>query len=510
MGAARKRIAIPVDRDPNRTFPERLGRGPPERRSPLPAAPICEAGRGDARAADASCEPRPSPGDSGLAMDLDSTPSVPGADARPDHDEPARPDAAPTAPSPPAIGTGPTPAPVAVAPSPSPSPAALDAHFDSVLPATAVDCRLRITPGAMMYSAILAGLAGLARDGRIRLELELVPYATPLDHGPWAVRDKDRPQPVLEVEGGGRAVLDAHDGAELEPQDLQDHDLYFKRSLRPEALLLPGGERLRPLGLLNDVRNDFLDRHELASELATAGSSLARGRALLRWLAWQGAARLGLGGRPNLARMHAAPVPGQPQRVLMMARLWDPADVPAEEPAERAAREILNQQRIDCIRALRRAFGARFHGGLYPDAFAQRVAPDLLLPSPRAASRREFLRQVRRHAVCVTSAGLRGSIGFRMAEFVAFSRAIVTEPLPHALPGDFAPGRNYLEYRTPDQCVARVAQLFDRADLRDRMAQRNWSYYTDWMRPERLALRLVALTRAARADGATPPAAPRI
>lgn len=380
------------------------------------------------------------------------------------------------------------------------APAALEARFDSILPDAAPDCRLRITPAAMMCSAILAGLAQLARDGRIRLELELVPDAPPLTHGPWALRDKQRPQAMLEVAGGGRAVLDAHDGPEIEQHDLFGHELYFKRSLQPQALLLPGGERLRPLGLLNEVRNDFLDRHELASELAGPGSTLARGRRLLRWLAWWGAARVGVGGRPNLARMHAPPVTGQPQRVLMMARLWDPADVPAEEAAERAAREALNQRRIDCIRALRRAFGARFHGGLHPDAFARRFAPDLVLPSTRAGSRQEFLRQVRQHAVCVTSAGLRGSIGFRMAEFVAFSRAIVTEPLPHALPGEFAPGQNYLDYRDPDECVARVAQLFDRADLRERMAERNRDYYTGWLRPERIALRLVALTWAARRE----------
>jgi hypothetical protein len=45
--------------------------------------------------------------------------------------------------------------------------------------------------------------------------------------------------------------------------------------------------------------------------------------------------------------------------------------------------------------------------------------------------------------------------------------------------------------------VARVAQLFDRADLREQMARRNWDYYNGWLRPERIALRLVALTWAA-------------
>lgn len=373
--------------------------------------------------------------------------------------------------------------------------------FERLLPDSALACRLRMTPAAVPCSAVLTGLAMLAREGRIRLEVEFSPDAPPLEYGSWHLRDKQRPQAVLEVDGGGTAVIDGHDSWEIETQDLLRHDLYFKRSLRPESLRMPRGERLRPLGLLNEVRTDFADVAELRSELAAAASAPQRTKTLLRWLAWQGASRLGLGGRPNWSRMHAPPTPGQPQRVLLMAGLWDPDDAPTDDHAQRADREAINRQRVDCIRALRRAFGARFHGGVRPGEFARRYAPDVMLRSERMASRREFLRQVREHAVCVTSLGVNGSNGFRLAEFVAFSRAIVCEPLRYALPGGFAPGAHYLEYRTPEECVARVARLFDRPQRRDEMAQRNWDWYLRWQQPDRLALRLVALTWAARGTG---------
>jgi len=356
-----------------------------------------------------------------------------------------------------------------------------------------------------MSSAVLTGLAMLAREGRIHLDVEIAPEAPPLEHGAWHLRDKQRPQSVLEVDGGGTAVIDCHDSWEIETQDLLRHNLYFKRSLRPESMLMPRGDRLRPLGLLNEVRADFVDLAELRSELGAAGSALQRLRILLRWVAWYGAARVGLGGRPNWSRMYAPPTPGQAQRVLLMAGLWDPAQVPATEAAQRADREAVNRQRVECIRALRRAFGSRFHGGVRPGEFARRYAPDVMLGSEREASRREFLRRVRQHAVCVTSHGLNGSNGFRLAEYAAFSRAIVCEPLRHALPGGFAPGEHYLEYTTPDECVARVAWLFDRPDWREEMARRNWEWYSRWQRPDRLALRLVALTWVA-GQGRTLPA----
>jgi len=131
-----------------------------------------------------------------------------------------------------------------------------------------------------------------------------------------------------------------------------------------------------------------------------------------------------------------------------------------------------------------------------------------MLGSEREASRREFLRRVREHPVCVTSHGLNGSNGFRLAEYVAFSWAIVCEPLRYALPGAFAPGEHYLAYTTPEECVARVAWLFDRPDWRDEMARRNWEWHSSWQRPDRLALRLVALTWAAGQEQRRPRGSP--
>jgi len=129
--------------------------------------------------------------------------------------------------------------------SPSPAIDHWERDFEQRLPATAVACTLRLTPAAIMSAAVLTGLGMLAREGRIRLDVEIAPEAPSLEHGPWHLRDKQRPQTVLELEGGGSAVIDGHDSWEIETQDLLRHDLYFKRSLRPESVLMPRGERRR-------------------------------------------------------------------------------------------------------------------------------------------------------------------------------------------------------------------------------------------------------------------------
>ncbi|MCU0760251.1 MAG: hypothetical protein MUF07_13780 [Steroidobacteraceae bacterium] len=336
----------------------------------------------------------------------------------------------------------------------------------------------------------------LAREGRIRLEVAMRPEDPPLVHGPWHLRDKKRLQTVVEVEGGGSCVLDVHDSWEVDEGDLAAHDLYFKRSLSPETLLMPGGHKLRTLGLLNDVRPDFLDMIELRNELGAARSAPARLQKLLRWAVLSVGARLDLGSRPTLSRMSSPPTPGQPAGVLLMAGLWDPAPVPTWAAGKREEWESINQMRIECIRALRREFGNRFHGGIRPSAYARQRAPDLMLPSEKAAGQRAFVRHARERPVCVTSTGLHGSNGWRLAEFVALSRAIVSEPLRYTVPGPFAAGTHYLPFTSPEECVAQVARLFDDPAARDAMAQRNWEYFGTWQRPERLALRVIALTHA--------------
>jgi hypothetical protein len=347
-------------------------------------------------------------------------------------------------------------------------------------------------------NSLLTGFAMLARAGRIRLEFDLRPMDPPEPNLAWHIRDKACVHIELEVEGGGSAAIDPHDSWEVDEALLARHPLYFKRSLLPNLVLLPGGDKLRPLGLVHDVRTDFANLFELRRELSGASSIAQRSRVFARWaLAAAGADRLGLVQRTVCSRMHAAPVHGQEPRVLLMAGLWDPALVPEDAPAKREEWRRLNAQRVECIRALRREFGGRFHGGVKPTAFARREFPDVVLEDPHATSQPEFLRQVRAHPVCVTSTGLHGSNGGRLAEFVSFSRAIVTEPLQYAVQGDFGAGTHFLEYRDPGNCVAQVARLFEDTVAREAMMERNHDYYRQWLHPERLALRLIALTSAA-------------
>jgi hypothetical protein len=145
--------------------------------------------------------------------------------------------------------------------------------------------------------------------------------------------------------------------------------------------------------------------------------------------------------------------------------------------------ERMNQLRIGCVRAGREAFGPRFLGGLECSALAQALAPDLIL-RPEQTQKNSFLRLLHENYICVAMAGLDHSAGWKMAEYAAAGRAIVTEPLRYQLPGGFKRGQNYAEYTTPEECVQRLDELLENTPRVHRMEAANFTYYCNHVRPD--------------------------
>jgi hypothetical protein len=74
-----------------------------------------------------------------------------------------------------------------------------------------------------------------------------------------------------------------------------------------------------------------------------------------------------------------------------------------------------------------------------------------------------------------------------------FSRAIVSEKLCYEVPGLCGPGENYLEFTTPEDCVAAVSQLFDDQELLVKIMMNNNHYYLSYLHPDLLILNTLVL-----------------
>lgn len=86
----------------------------------------------------------------------------------------------------------------------------------------------------------------------------------------------------------------------------------------------------------------------------------------------------------------------------------------------------------------------------------------------------------------MATTGLHGSIGWKLAEYVAFSKAIVSEQLIYDVPGPFAAGRNYIEFTSPEECLNGALRLIEDMALRKQVMQSNADYYRDYLRPDAL------------------------
>lgn len=338
---------------------------------------------------------------------------------------------------------------------------------------------------------LLLGLARLARRGELRLTQEVMEPPPDLLDGPLHLRDKACWDVDLIVDDRWWARIDVHIGTEIDPTAYRACDLYFKRYIDRRRTSGADWPKLRPYTLVYDVVEEGFDRYE-AQRIASQALPLAeRSRQLARFVLSCLRTSVGAGSRLSIDDLRAAPEPGTDPVALFMTRLWDPELYENYCLSDARDLQSMNELRVACIRALRRELGPRFEGGVQRTPFSVREYPDVALESVAAGSRRQFIEAVRRHPVCVTTAGPHRSNGFKFAEYVAMSRAIVAEPVATEIPGRFAEPRNYLTFGSPLACVDQVVRLLEDATLREAQMQANARYFEAWMEPERLARKLV-------------------
>lgn len=357
-----------------------------------------------------------------------------------------------------------------------------------------LSCRMIVWSRSAHLAQIQTGLSLLAREGAIRLTQQIVPLPTPSRDLPVHLRRAHESHMRLVIDDALTLYIDAHDSWELDAQGLAQCELYFKRSFVPERIPADVQQRVHPLGLNYEVYTDGVD--PFAAARSAIGSAHP---ALVRFLARLGQSRvaraLRLGPRPrrfHVGNLFAPPMPAQEPRVLFMARVWDPAELSSRgDFAGAEDRQRVNEMRAECIVRLRRELGDRFLGGLQPTDFARKQFPDALLQDGRLSDKARYLQLLRHFPICIATAGLHGSIGWKLAEYVAFSKAIVSEPLRCTVPGDFRAGRNYLEFETPDECVAQAVRLISDDALRSSLMMSSWTYYLSHLRPDVLACRVL-------------------
>ncbi|MFG7388542.1 hypothetical protein ACGO3R_10875 [Lactococcus lactis] len=121
---------------------------------------------------------------------------------------------------------------------------------------------------------------------------------------------------------------------------------------------------------------------------------------------------------------------GHPQ-ILFLTRTW-----------ENSPKEI-NEFRASSIRLLKKKFGNHVIAGFKPTAYAKANFKDCLVPNI-LTKRKNYLQLVKESDICITTTGLHRSIGWKFAEYIAASKAIVTEKLNYSPGPELKANVNFL------------------------------------------------------------------
>ncbi len=354
-----------------------------------------------------------------------------------------------------------------------------------------IRCRLLYQSSGPHLQQLYTGFLMLHESGAIRLSQEHRRRKTEYSSGAQHLRDASHAHLDAIIEGKIKIHFDTHDGQDIATGELQDSDFYFKRSYLPSLIAtLPPGQRNRiePLGLNYRVLPRSVDW------FAARRGFVLRDKPLQRALREAFDTRNTFGYKPRLREMERPPEPTAEPRVLFLAAAYDPYDDPGRTPDKIDDRISINETRARCIRLLKDALGERFTGGFAGSAFVRKRYPDLIA-SDSVTTQASYIATMRSHPICVATTGLHGSIGWKLGEYVAFSKAIITEKLLYSVPGDFGPNRNYLEFATPEDCAGAAVRLVEDKDLRERLMLSNASYYRAFVRPEALVANALARAR---------------
>jgi hypothetical protein len=283
---------------------------------------------------------------------------------------------------------------------------------------------------------------------------------------------------ALEIDGL-KIGIELSDHADFWDADLLAwSDVYAKRSLNP-AHIGAQPAKVIPLGLHCAGHSDR-GIASLLVAIAASGAKLNKQRLRAFYRAFATA---------HWRDFERSPEQPVTQAILFQTRVWDAVDTPGDA--------AINEQRVALLRSLRQHFGKRLVGGLVGNEYAMKHFPELVTTHPTRQP--QYIRWAKAPAIGIYSRGLFGSIAFKMAEFMASSKCVISEPVANLTPGVLP----LSVYGSNDECVALCQDLLDGPELLAERRREAWRYYTEYVRPAALIANLLERARAKAQQRAT-------
>jgi hypothetical protein len=337
-----------------------------------------------------------------------------------------------------------------------------------------LDCELEYIPSPHLMQ-LYTGFFELKRQGVINL---VIKYKANKGNVPIIAATINKKYKVIYDTLDGISWIVGDKAANLSYfQEHFDADFYFKRSYHPVLeQYKPKGCTVLPLGLNYNIQ-PYANMISFMPTVKDKIKYVMKSNKLLR----------SLFNKPFYYThdFEHKPTKASLDKVLFITRLWNPTDAKTE--SARIQREQINEIRLKCIEACKKEFGQRFTGGISMDSYSAAKYQSYALPEG-LTKKGSYLNAVKEHSVCIATTGLHDSIGWKLAEYVAASRAIITEPLFYEVPGDFKEDKNYLSFLTVDDLVHQASRLLGDKEKMINMMNANSDYYNRYVKPDNLIL----------------------
>lgn len=349
-----------------------------------------------------------------------------------------------------------------------------------------LDIEINILSNAKHLKGIIAGFILLKRQGKINLKINKL------------TKDNSQRYPhkcLIEATINGRLKIayDLLDGYNLNLKELDEYlgrvDYYFKRSFSSvKNDLLVNKEKIHPLGFNYNVyikRNLYTDLYDSIKNICKL---IIKGKKAKFYV-------------EDFELVPSYDIKYSP-KVIFCTRLWNPEGEPSEmyqgdniDHKLKKEREYINSTRVDIIKRLKSMLNENFIGGISDTLYAREHYPDLIIDKD-ITEKENYLKIMQSADICIGSMGLHESIGWKTAEYIASSKAIINERFRYEVIGEFKECQNYLAFETSDECINHVKNLISNPKDIVKMQVNNFIYYNKYLRPDMQVLNslLQALT----------------
>lgn len=159
-----------------------------------------------------------------------------------------------------------------------------------------------------------------------------------------------------------------------------------------------------------------------------------------------------------------------------------------------------NERRLRFVHAVGGVPGVRLAGGFWSAAGLPAEYAPYALPGP--VRHADYLERTRGSGLVFNTPAVHGCLGWKLGEFLALGKAIVSTPLGRVMPGEFTPGVHYhLAQDDEDSLGDAVARVLGDDAYRRTLERNARRYWEDYLAPAAVAERIGQAATSVRARG---------